>query len=430
MENLQEQIRKMSHQLHQYAFDNGIVLEDGPNCYDPYSRGHPYVAPTCHICGIQGHTPAQCQRGYSYTPDCFGMSLAQQHSSCHNNYSSGWPENSDITYRNNSPEISSFSSSCQMQGFRYEEESKNYLPLDESSVQVPMADFDDIEKLTLLCIEFTWCKEDDPLRKVIIEEMKKIKSGEDLMEEVRKIEENLSASGTITSQLELSASRISLDTCEVPTPSHPAEQANKSAEVERSQILEEEEPDLECLSDHVEDPVPIISEDKEEDIAAEDEDKEELPIVIQECAVTGLSNPLDDMFTYDFFATALHCMIPSLKVDLKYNLLRHDVIYPISGIAHIYDDDTYYPHARTVLNDTYHPHASIELTDSYHPHHVLYCYAHIIGYSIDDLEGIDPITCSCCLFECTFRFMLVHHSLHADQVRDDIPWDPGGFMTW
>ena len=28
------------------------------------------------------------------------------------------------------------------------------------------------------------------------------------------------------------------------------------------------------------------------------------------------------------------------------------------------------------------------------------------------------------------RFMLVHHSLQGDQVRDDIPWDPGGFTAW
>ncbi|XBH78563.1 hypothetical protein VPH35_104765 [Triticum aestivum] len=28
------------------------------------------------------------------------------------------------------------------------------------------------------------------------------------------------------------------------------------------------------------------------------------------------------------------------------------------------------------------------------------------------------------------RFTLVYHSLQADQVRDDIPWDPGGFIAW
>ena len=57
------------------------------------------------------------------------------------------------------------------------------------STQVPTQDdFDDIDKLTLLSLEFTWSAEDDPIRPVILEEMKKIKSGKELVEEVRKIE--------------------------------------------------------------------------------------------------------------------------------------------------------------------------------------------------------------------------------------------------
>jgi hypothetical protein len=77
MENLQEQINKLSQNLHQLALQRGIVLEDGPSCYDPYSQGHPYVVPTCHICGFQGHTPADYQRGYPPTQDCVGMNFAQ-----------------------------------------------------------------------------------------------------------------------------------------------------------------------------------------------------------------------------------------------------------------------------------------------------------------------------------------------------------------
>ena len=83
-----------------------------------------------------------------------------------------------------------------------------------------------------------------------------------------------------------------------------------------------------------------------------------------------------------------------------------------------------------MLNETCDSNTSIELTDLYHPKHVLYSYAYVIGYSIDDLEGIIPTTCIVSFVECSFRFLLVHESLHADQVRDDIPWDPGGPMTW
>ena len=123
MENLQEQVSKLSQTMHQFALLRGIVLEDGPSYYDPYSRGHHRVVPSCHVCGFQGHTPADCQRGgYSPTQDCFGMNFAQQHGSYHNNYSAGWPENLDMTCRNNSPEISSFPSSYHTQEFRCAEE--------------------------------------------------------------------------------------------------------------------------------------------------------------------------------------------------------------------------------------------------------------------------------------------------------------------
>ncbi|VAI32547.1 unnamed protein product [Triticum turgidum subsp. durum] len=205
------------------------------------------------------------------------MSFANQHSSYQNNYTHGWLENQNMSYRSNNPEMSSFASSYLMQGVRYEEESHNYAPqqfysppthipqhqemcpmelngppfgqpttpapdesLVQSHVQVPTQDeFDDIDKLTFLSLEFTWSAEDDPIRPVILEEMKKIKSGKELVEEVRKIEKNINAGSTISSQFELSVAEISIDTCEVPTPSHSAEQDSESPEEEILQIQEE-----------------------------------------------------------------------------------------------------------------------------------------------------------------------------------------------
>uniref|UniRef100_A0A3B6S8Q9 Uncharacterized protein n=1 Tax=Triticum aestivum TaxID=4565 RepID=A0A3B6S8Q9_WHEAT len=57
-------------------------------------------------------------------------------------------------------------------------------------------------------------------------------------------------------------------------------------------------------------------------------------------------------------------------------------------------------------------------------------YTYMIGYSIDDLEGILSVTCIGLVVECAFRFLLVHDPLHADQVRGDIPWYPGGLRAW
>ncbi|VAH46615.1 unnamed protein product [Triticum turgidum subsp. durum] len=244
------------------------------------------------------------------------MIFAQQHSSYQNNYSHGWPESLDMSYRSNNPEISSFASSYPLQRFRYEEESHNYapqqiysapthipqhqdmLPMElngppfgqpTSSAQVPTQDdFDDIDKLTLLSLEFTWSAEDDPIRPVILEEMKKIKSGKELVEEVRKIEKNINAVSTISSLLELSVAGISLEVCEVPTPSHSAEQDSEGPEEEILQIQEEileakaqDDPKLEQQSDQVEDSSSIILEEaKEVDVIEDEEPETHLPIVI------------------------------------------------------------------------------------------------------------------------------------------------------
>ncbi|XP_044445626.1 uncharacterized protein [Triticum aestivum] len=257
------------------------------------------------------------------------MSFAPQNSSYQNNYSYGWFKNQNMSYRNSNPEVSPFASSNHMQGFRYEEESNNYAPQQfyshsthvpqhlemfpvelngpplgqptnlepvEYSVQVPTQDeFDDLENLTLLSLEFTWSVGDDPIRKVTLEEMKKIKSGKYLVEEVRKIEKNINVGNTISSQLELSISGISLDTCEVPTPSHSAEQDSESPEEERPQIEEEiledkeqDDPELERPSDQVEDLSSTTLEVVKEVDVVEDEELEiQLPIVIQQRDVAG-----------------------------------------------------------------------------------------------------------------------------------------------
>jgi hypothetical protein len=63
-------------------------------------------------------------------------------------------------------------------------------------------------------------------------------------------------------------------------------------------------------------------------------------------------------------------------------------------------------------------------------HGIFYCYAYIIGYSIDDLVGVNPTTFASCLFECYFRLLHVLSRMQTERVRVDIPWDPGGFMAW
>ena len=133
--------------------------------------------------------------------------------------------------------------------------------------------------------------------------MKKIKSGKELVEEVRKIEKNINAGSTISSQLELSVAEISMDTCEVPTPSHFVEQVSKCLEQEIPQIeedeLEDKEQDDQVLkfpSDQVEDSSSTTSEEVQEAVVDEDEEPEiHWPIVIHEHDVSCLPNPLDDM---------------------------------------------------------------------------------------------------------------------------------------
>ena len=124
-------------------------------------------------------------------------------------------------------------------------------------------------------------------------------------------------------------------------------------------------------------------------------------------------------------------MIPSLKEEMKNDLPKLDNAHSLSNIAHSHDDNTYYSHAGIMLKDACFKIAYISPMDTYHPHHVLYFYTYIIGYSIDDLVGVNPITCaSCTLFVWTFRILPLHHSLRSFMLRVDVPWDPGGFRVW
>ncbi|XBI17608.1 hypothetical protein VPH35_059620 [Triticum aestivum] len=109
----------------------------------------------------------------------------------------------------------------------------------------------------------------------------KIKSGKEIVEEVRKIEKNINAGSTISSQLELSIFGISIEVCKFPTPSHPAEQDRKSLEEEIPQIeedelkdKEQEDPELESPRNQVEDSSPITLEEVEEAVVVEDEEPE------------------------------------------------------------------------------------------------------------------------------------------------------------
>ncbi|CAM0955551.1 unnamed protein product [Alopecurus aequalis] len=289
---------------------------------------------------------------------------------------------------------------------------------DPPEVQAPTRELDDTDKLSLLYLEYTWSAEDDPLRPVIVKEMKKIKDGSDLVEELKKIEKNMNLSNSISSllELELSALEILLDTCEGTEPSHTSERANESPEVELSLVPEGQNSQLERASE-------------EEAIALEDESeiKEDLPLVMVEGAFAGLSNPLDNLFPCKLSALTLHHMIPSLTEELKNDLLNLDKGYSVSHIAHTHNDDNYYQKDIITCSNISH----IFHVDTYHPQHVLYCYTYIIGYSIDDLVGVNPIACASFAFcECTFRILLVHYSLRPKMVRVDIPWDPGGCMSW
>ncbi|KAK1644842.1 hypothetical protein QYE76_062647 [Lolium multiflorum] len=241
-------------------------------------------------------------------------------------------------------------------GFRYEEESNCspqqfypasiHVPQHEErlpagplfgqpstpQVQVPTREFDDEEKLSLLSLEFNWSAEDDPLRPAIIKEMKKIKDGRDLVEEMKKIEKKMQLSNMISSQLELelSAPEVSFVTCEVPTPSHVPEQSSKgtteAAAVEEEKVAEIEEEES-----------PQILETQESEVQVD------MSIVVQELDETGLSNPLNDMCPTEFSAILLHSMIPLLKVELKHDLLNLDNDFTCAPLIEAKHGSSRYP---------------------------------------------------------------------------------------
>jgi len=507
---------------------NCNMFQREPTHFNSYANGFSHVVPRCHICGILGHVPAECQQRNYSTLNCSGMNFAQQQDSYHNNYSVGWPENHNVTYRDNIPPISPFPPSYQMQGFRCGEESHHYpqqhevstyapefnqehpqfsvqsvksfwkeekealnkmslqltqlkdqmnlqllqmkstfpqteahvpghqpqefVPMelnDPPEVQSPKERFNDTEKLSLLCLEYTYSSEDDSLRPVIIKEMKKIKYGRELVEELKEIEINMKLSNTISSLLELesNAPEVHLDTSEVLTPSPVLEQTSKSTtgaaavieeeanEIEKeenAQILEEQDPQLVCISEE-----QAATEDKELEIP------EYMHVVIQEAAETGLSNPLDDMLSSDFSTIVSQYIIPLVNVKLKHDLLNSDNAYYSIDFAYDRIHVPHNPHAKITLEnacfDRVHvsqdyycfPEYDVLLAAPCHSTHVLYSYTYMIGYSIDDIVGVSPITsANCSLCEYTFRFLLLHHPLRPPLARVDIPWDPGGYKAW
>ena len=72
---------------------SGNMFQREPTHFNSYANGYSHVVPRCHICGFEGHTPAEYQQRNYSTQNCLGMNFAQQHGSYHNNYSDGWPPN-------------------------------------------------------------------------------------------------------------------------------------------------------------------------------------------------------------------------------------------------------------------------------------------------------------------------------------------------
>ena len=137
------------------------------------------------------------------------------------------------------------------------------------------------------------------------------------------------------------------------------------------------------------------------------------------------------MFPCEPPAITLHYMIPLLKEELKNDLLDFEHKNLDCDIVYDAYDGTNNSKPRILPKDACCNIAHITHLNAYHPHHVLYCYTYIIGYSIDDLVGVNPITCASFSWcECNFRILLVHHSLRSFMLRVDVPWDPGGFRVW
>ena len=111
--------------------------------------------------------------------------------------------------------------------------------------------------------------------------------------------------------------------------------------------------------------------------------------------------------------------IPSITSPIK--------VVPNLFLNHLRYDFNFLNKARRTIDNAYAAYNSL-LVPLYT---IFYRYAYAIGYSIDDLVGVNPITCaSCSLCVCTFRILPLHHSLRSFMLRVDVPWDPGGFRVW
>lgn len=130
--------------------------------------------------------------------------------------------------------------------------------------------------------------------------------------------------------------------------------------------------------------------------------------------------------------TIAHDIMPKIghskHVPYCYSHIIGHSIDDLQGIDPISSSSS--PHDRRIMHDTCLVSAQFSPVKTCNYHDMLYNYNYMIGYSIDDLEGLHPITCILCLLECTFRFLHEQCQLLTHHVRVDIPWDPGGPIAW
>lgn len=367
-------------QMNNHSSVNEYNFQNAPSSSNSYSSGHSFGVPTCHICGIQGHIPMDCQKGlYSFTR---------------------WAEKPNMTCRDSSPVISSFSSSYPMQGIG-NELGINYQPKMEYSLST----FEAYEQEIFQRYKARDSAKVKAERQAWFEDYMKMRQEQEKMNHPQPAEPELVHQPQEIDPVELN--------------DHPLGQP-------AAPVLDEDEAN---------------SDVKDEDITADQ------------------SHALIDIIPQEI-ATTLHSTTPPIEVELRYTFpileklhiddtLAHDIMPKICHSNHflycyssiigdsIDDSEGIDPiisssssHARIILPDTCPVNAQFSLVKTCNYHNVLYNYNYMIGYSIDDLEGLYPITCSCCFFECTFRLLHVQCQLQQHHIRVDIPWDPGGSMAW
>ncbi|KAM3347715.1 hypothetical protein ACQJBY_021567 [Aegilops geniculata] len=136
------------------------------------------------------------------------------------------------------------------------------------------------------------------------------------------------------------------------------------------------------------------------------------------CDDSSVDEPELQLVTFD--------MEESPLVDIDHVLPEPDMEkFTFDDISHI-DSSTLEPKMDTFIvdydevdSDVKEPSSTISLVDM-SPVEISTTTPHLVS-SIEVVLKLLPKY---------LRFTLVHHSLRAAQVRDDIPWDPGGFTAW